>query len=109
MKRIKINKKLKYTWENIDDISNQFFDNRNNFKLKSIKVLYYISNFLTKEEQDVFFLMCEYNSLRKVAEEMNISYGQVRLILKKIKDNSQLITNKELIKNNIIDNDTIFN
>lgn len=80
-----IKQTLTHTHETIDDIYEQYYDGQNQYSEVSEKILYVV-NQLTVFEQDVFYLYCEYNSLRKVADETNVSHEYVNRIIKKIKN-----------------------
>ena len=62
----------------------QYYDGHNNYKDDAIKILYVV-NQLPKFEQDVFYLYAEYNSLRQVADETNVSRQTICTIMNKIK------------------------
>lgn len=79
-----IKETLKHTHETIDNIYEQYYDGQNNYSDTSEKILY-IVNQLPLFEQDVFYLYCEYNSLRKVADETNVTRMTIKKIIDKIK------------------------
>jgi len=94
MKRKVLNTKLLHTHEDIDDIYSQYYDGYNDFSEQSEKILFVI-NQLPKFEQDVFYLYSEYNSLRKVSDDVNINYVSVKKIMDRIRqDVNNCIINK---------------
>lgn len=84
MKKIKIKQQLKHSHETIDNIYEQYYDNQNDYGNTAERILFII-NQLPIEEQDIFYLYAEYNSYRKVGDEVNISYVSVKKIIDKIK------------------------
>lgn len=84
---------LKHTHETIDNIYEQYYDGQNIYSDNSEKILY-IVNQLPQFEQDVFYLYCEYNSSRKVADETNVTRTTIQNIINKIK---QLVLDCEVV------------
>jgi hypothetical protein len=99
-KKIKFKQKLKHTHEKLDDIYEQYFDGQNNYTEQSECILFIISQ-LSIEEQNIFYLYAEYNSLRMVADECNISYVKVKMIIDKIKKMVKELDINDFYKNYI--------
>lgn len=89
----KINPVLKHTHSTIDEIYEQYYEDADSSEV--IDKILYVVNSLDVFEQNVFYLYCEYNSLRKVADETNVSRTTVLNIINKVRD---------LIQNCSIDN-----
>jgi len=108
-KRIKT--KLIHTHSTVDELYEQYHDGGNEYTNIAEKILFVI-NQLPKFEQDIFYLYAEYNSLRKVADEVNICYVSVKKIMDNIRkqiDNVKInkfgefyILIKEEVNNDII-------
>ena len=81
---IKINQKLKNTWETLEKIEQQFYDDLPTIDEKYEYMLEYIKR-LTDFQQKIWWLYCEYNSVRKVSEETNVKHITIFNHIKQIK------------------------
>lgn len=81
MKNRIFNAKLKHTWENYQKIEEQY----DSISKELTNVFGYIERLPTFNKQ-VWIMYCEYNSLRKVADETNCNKNIIDSIVKKIKE-----------------------
>lgn len=84
------NEKLKNSWETYQKIEEQFDELKNKYQI----TINYI-NSLNEFDKKVWIMYCEYNSLRKVADETNVNKNIIDQIIKKIKLDLKEIIEKD--------------
>ena len=90
-----INKKLKHTRDTIQDLEEIYLNNTDEFPPLLDEVVLFLKEELTEFERSVFLLHCEYQSLRNVSDETNVSSFVVHQIVKKVKDYANTIKNNK--------------
>lgn len=85
-----INNPLINTWETLDKLREDYFNEINKFTNPAFqdKFRQYFLN-MDKFERDILVLYAEYDSYRKVAEEVGCSHQTIKLILMVIRQDIQ--------------------
>ena len=71
--------------ESLDSIIAGYYDGLDVNDERTETVLFILSS-INEFDRCIFILYCEYNSLRKVAEQTNVGYGTIHNIVKKVRE-----------------------
>ena len=71
--------------ESLDSIIAGYYDELDVNDERTETILSILSS-INEFDRCIFILYCEYNSLRKVAEQTNVGYGTIHNIVKKVRE-----------------------